>query len=214
MRAVKLRDPAAGLLHLAGALISVVGLVFLVKYAVLNKTIWHIVSFTVYGITLIFLYTSSSLYHLLQITKEGTAFLRRIDHIMINFLIAGTYTPFCLVPLRGVWGWSILGTIWGLAVFSTILKIFWMGAPRWLNVAIYLTMGWISMIIIYPLTLTAPLGAIIWLLGGGLFYTFGAVIYGLKRPDPFPDVFGFHEIWHIFVMGGSFCHYYSIIAYL
>jgi hemolysin III len=133
---------------------------------------------------------------------------------MIFVLIAGTYTPICLVPLRGAWGWSLFGIVWGMALVGLVLKLFWIQAPRWLSTSIYLLMGWICVIAIYPIVQTVPTGGVIWLAMGGLFYSIGAIIYGIKWPDPFPRVFGFHAIWHLFVLGGSFCHFWMIYSYV
>lgn len=167
---------------------------------------------------LILLYTFSSLYHLLNVGEKATRVLRKFDHIMIYILIASTYTPICLGPLRGGWGWSIFGVVWGLAIIGTILTATWLNAPRWLTTGIYLLMGWTVIIAVYPMiTIFNSLGALSslwWLLLGGIFYTIGAVIYGLKWPPLKNKYFGFHEIFHIFVMLGSFCQYWFIIRYV
>lgn len=167
---------------------------------------------------LILLYTFSSLYHLLNVSEKATRVLRKFDHIMIYILIASTYTPICLGPLRGGWGWSIFGIVWGLAIIGTVLTATWINAPRWLTTGIYLAMGWTVIIAIYPMiSIFNSLGALsslLWLLAGGIFYTIGAVIYGLKWPPLKNKYFGFHEIFHIFVMLGSFCQYWFIIRYV
>ncbi|OGQ58062.1 MAG: hemolysin [Deltaproteobacteria bacterium RIFCSPLOWO2_02_FULL_50_16] len=210
----KLREPVNGLTHLAGVLLAIIGLVVLVVSATRYGNAWHVVSFSIFGSSMILLYASSTLYHLLPLSPKGVALLRRIDHIMIFFLIAGTYTPFCLVPLRGAWGWSLFGTVWGIALAGFLIKIFWMHAPRWLSTAIYLIMGWIAVVAIYPMILSMPLGGLLWLVAGGLTYTLGAIIYGLKWPNPCPRVFGYHALWHLFVLGGTFCHFWSIYCYV
>lgn len=133
---------------------------------------------------------------------------------MIFLMIAGTYTPFCLVPLRGAWGWSIFGVVWGLAAAGVFFKILWITAPRWFSTIIYLLMGWVCIVAIYPIVQTVPLGGVIWLASGGMLYSVGAVIYGMKKPNPWPGIFGFHEIWHFFVLGGSFCHFMAILLYI
>ncbi len=124
-------------------------------------------------------------------------------------MIAGTYTPFCLVPLRGYWGWSIFGVVWGIAILGIFFKLFYIYAPRWLSTSLYVLMGWISVIAIYPIIKNIPAGGVFWLAGGGISYTVGAVVYATKKPDPWPNVFGFHEIWHLFVLGGSFLPLYG-----
>ncbi len=128
--------------------------------------------------------------------------------------MAGTYTPVCLIPLRGAWGWSVFGVIWGIAVCGIALKILWMSAPRWVSLTVYLVMGWLVVIALVPITRTVPQGGIAWMAAGGALYSIGAVIYGFKRPNPIPDYLGFHEIWHLFVMGGSFCHFWMMKAYV
>ncbi|HYG56491.1 MAG TPA: hemolysin III family protein, partial [Symbiobacteriaceae bacterium] len=139
--------------------------------------------------------------------------LRKLDHIMIFFLIAGTYTPYCLTVLRGPWGWSLFGVIWSVALAGLVLKLVWMTAPRWLYTSVYVAMGWLVVIAIVPLVRALP-GGFTWLLAGGLFYTVGAVLYATKWPNPLPRVFGFHEIWHLFVLAGSAAHFWGVYSFL
>lgn len=209
-----LRDPVSGLTHLAGFLLSIAGLVLLVTYAAIDATSWHVMAFSIFGASLILLYGASAMYHLLPVSERGVSILRRIDHIMIFILIAGTYTPVCLIPLRGGWGWSLFGIVWGFAIAGVFIKLFWMNAPRWLYTGIYLVMGWMVLVAIYPLIKVLPTGALAWLAAGGLFYTVGAVIYATKRPNLIPGVFGFHEIWHLFVMAGSFSHWWVMMNFI
>lgn len=216
----KIKDPISGFSHLIGAIASIAGLVVLIVMAALNSNEkgWDIVSFSIFGTGLVLLYTFSSLYHLLNVGETATRVLRKFDHIMIYILIAATYTPICLGPLRGAWGWSIFGVVWGLAVVGIVLTAVWIKAPRWLTTGIYLAMGWTVIIAIYPIvTIFNNLGALSslwWLLAGGIFYTIGAVIYGLKWPPLKNKYFGFHEIFHIFVMLGSMCQYWFILNYV
>ncbi len=209
-----IKEPVSGFTHMFGALLGIAGLSVLVTLSARNATVWHVVSFAIFGSTMILLYTSSALYHLLVLNEKGELFFKRMDHIMIYMLIAGTYTPFCLVPLRGGWGFSILGVIWGFAVAGIFFKIFWINAPRWASTILYLVMGWVAIVAIVPLFRTVPAGGMAWLAAGGLSYSIGAVIYATKKPDPFPGVFGFHEIWHIFVLAGTTCHFVSMYCYL
>ncbi len=211
---IKVKDPISGLTHCIGACLAVAGLVLLVCKASFVGTPWHIVSFSIFGAGMILLYTASTLYHWLPLSEKDTLILRKIDHMMIFVLIAATYTPVCLAPLRGPWGWSIFGTIWGLAVAGIFTKLFWMKAPRWLSTSIYIGMGWMALVGIWPLIQTLQPGALVWLVAGGLFYTAGAVIYALKKPDPWPPCIGFHEIFHIFVMMGSFSHFWMMYRYI
>ena len=210
----KLKEPVNGLTHLAGLFLAIAGFCLLLIAAAEYGTKWHLIAFAVFGTSLILMYTSSSLYHLLPLSERGTRMLKRVDHMMIFILIAGTYTPICLVPLRGVWGWTLFGIVWGMAVLGFVIKLFWIHAPRWFSTAIYLAMGWVCVLAIYPMVEKLPIGALAWLAAGGLIYSVGAIIYGAKWPDPFPKVFGFHEIWHLFVLGGSFCHFWLMYSYV
>lgn len=210
----KIKDPISSLTHFLGALLSIAALVLMVYYAAKGASVWHIVSFSVFGASLILLYTASTVYHTVLISERITRILRKIDHMMIYVLIAGTYTPICLIPLRGAWGWSLLISIWCIAITGIILKGFWMGAPRWVSTLIYTLMGWLIAVAFVPLVKTIPLGGVLWMLAGGLLYTLGAVIYGLKWPKINLRYFGFHEVFHLFVLGGSFCHFWLMFRYI
>lgn len=210
----RVKDPVSGLTHLGGAFLSIVGLVVLIKYAERLASIKHIVTFAIFGAALILLYTSSAVYHLLKVPDKINTLLRRIDHMMIYVLIAGTYTPICVIGLTGAWGVSMLITVWVLAALGIILTVVWFGAPRWLTTAVYLLMGWLVIIAFYPLIHSLPVGGITWLVTGGLLYTVGAVIYGLKWPKINSRWFGFHEIFHLFVIGGSLGHFWLMFKYL
>lgn len=211
---IKLREPVSGLTHLAGAILSLIGLVVMIYYAISVGTIWHIVSFSIFGGSLILLYTASTLYHLLNISDKGVRVLRKIDHMMIYILIAGTYTPLCLIPLRGGWGYSLLSIIWGIALAGIILKFLWFDAPRWLYTLFYLIMGWLVVIAFLPIARAIPLAGLMWLIAGGVLYSVGAVIYGTKWPKLNIKLFGFHEIFHVFVLYGSFCHFWLMFRYV
>lgn len=215
----KIKDPVSGISHLIGAILSVIGLVFLIVYsAKYGEGAWDVVSFTIFGVGLILLYTFSALYHMLNIGERGTRVFRKFDHMMIYVLIAASYTPICLGPIRGPWGFSILGVVWGLAILGIVLTAVWLQAPRWLTTSIYIAMGWLVIVMAYPLLTTFKelnaLYSLIWLLVGGIFYTIGGVIYGLKKAPFTTKHFGFHEIFHIFVLFGSICQYWFIFRYL
>jgi hemolysin III len=212
--AAGLKDPFSAWSHLTGALLSALGVILLVTCAALYASAWHVVSCSVYGTAMVLLYTSSGLYHALRLSQEGTRLMRRLDHIMIYLLIAGTYTPVCLVPLRGPWGFSLLAAVWTLALAGVFFKLWWLEAPRWLSTGLYLGMGWLAVVAIYPLVKGLPWGGLAWLAAGGLCYSLGALVYAQKRPDPWPGRFGFHEIWHLMVLAGSFCHFWMMFAYV
>jgi hemolysin III len=210
----RLREPVNGLTHLAGGLLACVGLVVLLATAASAGRVDQIVAFGIFGLSLIALYFASTLYHLLPLSPAGTARLRRLDHMMIFVLIAGTYTPFCLLALDGGWRVGLLILIWGLALCGVLLKLLWMGASRWLSVALYLGMGWVAVIAAPALFQAVPPPGMAWVLGGGLAYSLGAIVYGLRRPNPVPGVFGFHEVWHLFVIAGSACHFWAVLHYV
>jgi hemolysin III len=180
--------------------------VLLIIQSALHATVWHVVSFSIFSAALLLLYAASSIYHMLPISEHASNILRRIDHMMIFVLIAGTYTPICLVPLRGAWGWTLFGLVWAIAVAGILLKAFWIDAPRWLSTSIYVSMGWIVLIALYPLIRVLPAAGIWLLFAGGMTYTLGAVIYAVKWPRLNFKWFGFHELFHLFVMGGTAFH--------
>ncbi len=214
----KVRDLVSGLTHCIGAGLSLVGLVVLIVFAAIWGDAFDIVSFTIFGTALFLMYLFSTLYHWLNIGSKGLSIFRKFDHIMIYILIAASYTPICLGPLRGPWGWSIFGIVWGLAVLGTILTAIWIKAPRSFTTTIYVAMGWIVLIAVIPLVQTFKeanlLYSLLWLLVGGIFYTIGGLIYAFKWPKINFKHFGFHEIFHIFVMLGSACQYFFILIYV
>jgi hemolysin III len=210
----RLREPVNGLTHLAAGLLAFVGLIVLLAAAASARRIDQLVAFGIYGVSLISLYIASALYHLLPLSPAGVARLRRLDHMTIFVLIAGTYTPFCLLALDGGWRWGLLSLIWGLALGGVLLKLLWMEAPRWLSVVLYLGMGWVAVIAVPALFRAVPAEGMAWVLVGGVAYSAGALVYGLKRPNPLPGVFGFHEVWHLFVVAGSACHFWAVLSYI
>jgi hemolysin III len=209
-----LREPVNGLTHLAGGLLASVGLIVLLAAAAGEGRADQLVAFGIFGFSLIALYTASALYHLLPLSPTGVARLRRVDHMSIFVLIAGTYTPFCLLALEGAWRVGLLGLIWGLALGGIVLKLFWMDAPRWLSVALYLGMGWVALVAAPALFRAVPTGGMAWVLVGALVYSAGALVYWLQRPNPMPGVFGFHELWHLFVLAGSACHFWAVLGFI
>ena len=210
----KIKDPFSAISHLVGAILSVLGTIILIYASIRGATVWHTVSFIIYGISLISLYTASTIYHWLPLSDEDGLIYRKIDHMMIYVLIAGTYTPICLTSLRGPWGWSLLISIWGLAIGGIVLKSISMNIPRWVSTAIYIIMGWLVIIAFYPLKRVIPLAGLGWLIGGGVFYTVGAIIYAKKWPKFTCKWFGFHELFHLFVMAGSACHFWVMYRYV
>lgn len=203
-----------GFTHFIGILFAVIATILLIGLSFNPYKPYHLISFSVFGFGMIMLYTTSTLYHWLKLSDAGILILRRVDHIMIFIYIAATYTPVCIVALKGTLGWGLLIAVWLVALAGMIIKIFWMNAPRWLSTFIYILMGWLAIIVIYPLVNAIQIGALIWLSIGGVFYTIGAVIYALKKPDPYPGILGFHEIFHLLVLLGTFSHFWMIYRYI
>ena len=209
------KDPMSALTHFIGFVAVIPIFILLILRARAEATPLHVIGFTVFGISLLLLYGASTIYHTLDVCPKKTGFLRRIDHMMIFVLIAGTYTPVCLVTLQGTWGWTLLVAIWAFALFGVLLKIFWMNAPRWLSTLIYVVMGWLAVIAFVPLKAAVSWGGIGLLVAGGLAYTIGAVIYATKKPNlALLKSFGFHEIFHVFVMVGSAIHNAFMFQYV
>ena len=208
----RLREPVSGLTHLAGVLLALIALIVLLTRAA--GRLDQLVAFGIFGLSLIALYSASALYHLLPVSPAATARLRRLDHMTIFILIAGTYTPVCVLALEGGWRAGLLGLVWTLALCGVALKLLWMESPRWLSVGVYLAMGWLAVIAASAIFRAIPYGGIAWILGGGLVYSAGALIYALKRPNLVPGVFGFHELWQLFVLAGSACHFWAMLRYI
>jgi hemolysin III len=171
-------------------------------------------SLLVYGLSLVLMLSSSTIYHSIKTNASTLLRLRKLDHSSIYLLIAGSYTPICLHFFIGFWRWGFLGIIWAFGLAGIIIKLFVINAPRWVTAGIYLVMGWLSVFAIKQMVATMPMGALIWMLAGGIFFTIGAVIYITKKMDFFPNVFGFHEVWHIFVTLGCLCHFVLISVYI
>lgn len=193
--------------HGLGVVFSIVALTLMVGAAALRGDGWSLASGIVFGITLLTLYTASTLYH--AIPHPGARHIFKvIDHAAIYLLIAGSYTPFCLGPLRAAGGWWLFGIVWGLAVIGVSAEAFWTYRPRWLSAAVYLLMGWLVIFMIKPVSQALP-GPGLWLLvSGGLSYTLGTAFYILKRV-PY-----FHAVWHLWVLGGSVCHFLAVLMYV
>lgn len=207
----KLREPVNGLTHLFAAAAALIGLIVLlsVGWGNAGKT----ASLAVYGVSLVLLFTASATYHIVIASPKAVERLRKFDHSAIYLLIAGTYTPFCLM-FEGFWKWGMLAIIWSLALVGIAVKLFIIKTPRWLSAGVYLMMGWLCLAAIGEMLVTLPLGALVWLAVGGIVYTLGAVVYITKVLDFFPGVFGFHEVWHIFVILGALAHFIGILVYI
>ncbi|MPW25078.1 hemolysin III family protein [Alkalibaculum sp. M08DMB] len=211
---MKMREPVNSITHLVGVILSLFGFILLIFSSISTFSIANIISSIIFSFGLVGLYTASTVYHWKIASDEKLEFLRKIDHIMIYILIAATYTPIGLIPLKGAIGYSLLTIVWTLTVIGIILKVFWMNAPRWICTGFYLLLGWISVFFIYPMTKALPPIAITLLVVGGIMYSIGAIIYG-KKPEKLKiGKFKFHEIFHIFILLGSFFHFVMIFGYV
>ena len=206
----KFREPVSGFTHLGGAIASAGGLValLLVGWQGIEKAI----SVIVYGISLIGLFAASATYHLAKVKPATQQILRKLDHSAIFLLIAGTYTPFCVNAFSGFFRWGLLGIVWSIALIGILVKVFWIGAPRWLNALIYVIMGWLGVSAVGQMTSALTPFALTWLLTGGIIYTLGAVVYATKMFNFVPGKFGFHEVWHIFVLLGALAHFVAVMG--
>lgn len=208
------KDPMSALTHFIGFLaVAPLGLM-LVDRALTRGDRVQAISLVIFTISIMLSYASSTIYHSLQVSKEKELLLRKIDHVMIFVLISGTYTPICLGPVGGVAGNTMLITIWSMTFAGFFVKIFWMNAPRWFSTSLYVVMGWLSAALLVPLYQSTGIGGCAFLLGGGIAYTIGAVIYALKKPNITSKYFGFHEIFHLFVMLGSAFHIAFMFLYV
>jgi hemolysin III len=198
---------ANSLTHGCGALLAVVGMVVLVTLAALHGDAWDVVSCSIYGAAMVVLYTASTLYHGITAPRAKRV-LRVVDHSAIFLLIAGTYTPFTLVTLRGPWGWSVFGVVWGLAAAGIFLEIVFPGRWPALALTLYITMGWVAVVAVKPLLLVLPTGGLVLLVLGGLAYTGGIGFYAWKNLP-----YG-HALWHLFVLAGSVLHFFAILLYV
>ncbi|MDZ7716462.1 MAG: hemolysin III family protein [Balneolaceae bacterium] len=209
-----IREPVNGLTHGVGALLAMIGLILLLYDAIMSGSPKHIVAFSIFGVSMVLLYMASSLYHSLNAKEKTLTLFKKLDHSMIYVLIAGSYTPVCLLVLEGNWKWGLFITIWALAFIGIIKKFIWTNASRWISTLFYLGMGWLAVITFPTLWERLPAAFMIWLGVGGLAYTVGAVIYGIKKPNLIPEWFGFHELWHLFVLAGTFSHFWAFYQYL
>ena len=206
----KLREPVNSLTHWAGAILALAGLIALLIVG------WgaplKVVSLIIYGVSLIFLFSASATYHMVQVKDKALEIFRKIDHAAIYCLIAGTYTPFCINAFTGFWKWGMLTIIWSLAIIGIVIKVFIIRSPRWLNAGIYVAMGWLCVGASGQLLAALPAWVLTWLIIGGVTYTLGAVVYSTKMFNFVPGVFGFHEVWHIFVLLAAAAHFVAVMG--
>ena len=211
----KLREPINSITHLSGAVFSFIALfAMLAKAFVTNASNISIASVTIFGISLILLYTVSGTYHGIISSDKIINFLQKLDHSMIFILIAGSYAPFCLIALGGILGRNMFLVMISIAIAGIVFKLCWFSAPRWLQTALYIAMGWSAIFVIKPLYAALPPVSIFLLVLGGIFYTIGGVIYATKSKKIKIGTFGFHEIFHVFILLGSLTHFTCVFTYL
>jgi hemolysin III len=210
-----IREPINGLTHLAGAILSFAGLLAMViKASLTTSSPLAITAVAIFGISLMLLYSASATYHMVIAKDKVIAFLRKLDHSMIYVLIAGSYTPFCLITLNGVTGWVLFSIVSAVALSGILFKMIWFRSPRWLSTALYIAMGWIIVFAFSPLSESLSSTGVMLLLLGGILYTVGGVIYAIKPKFLEFKHLGFHEIFHIFIMMGSMSHFLCVFMYV
>lgn len=213
---ITIREPGSALTHFIAMLLAAFAATPLLTKAALYASRESIIALSIFCVSMILLYGASATYHSLNLSGRPLRIFRKIDHMMIFILIAGSYTPICLTVLGGKLGYTLLAVIWGLALFGMLLKACWITCPKWFSSVIYIAMGWACVAVFGPLLQVLPTAAFLWLLAGGIIYTIGGVIYALKLPlfNAKHEFFGSHEIFHLFVMAGSFCHFIFMYCYI
>ena len=208
-----IREPGSALTHFIACLMAAIAALPLIMKASSGMAT---AALAIFAVSMILLYAASTLYHSVNVTGKVLSMFRKIDHMMIFVLIAGSYTPVCLIVLGGSMGYSLLALVWGVAIAGMLINALWITCPKWFSSIIYIAMGWLCLIVFGTLWNTLPHAAFGWLLAGGILYTVGGVIYALKLPffDSLHKYFGSHEIFHLFVMGGSICHFIFMYCYV
>jgi len=211
-----IKDPGSAITHFIGMLMAIFAAVPLLIKAANEPSRIYIISITVYAISLILLYAASTIYHTFNKTERVNTILKKIDHMMISVLIAGSYTPICLLVLKGKLGVILLSVVWGIAIVGILIKAFWVYCPKWISSVLYIGMGWTCVLAFTQILNSLSPAAFGWLLAGGIIYTIGGVIYALKLPifNTKHKYFGSHEIFHLFVMGGSVCHFILMYVFI
>lgn len=211
-----LKDPGSAITHFIGMLMAIFAAVPLLIKAAREPDHIYLVSLSIYALSLILLYAASTTYHTFDLSERANTILKKIDHMMIFVLIAGSYTPICLITLKGRTGTILLALVWGIAIVGIILKAFWVFCPKWVSSVLYIGMGWTCVLAFTQILNALSPAAFGWLLAGGIIYTIGGVIYALKLPifNNRHKNFGSHEIFHLFVMGGSMCHFIVMYAFV
>ena len=213
---ITIREPGSALTHFIAMLLSLCAAVPLLVRAAVHSGVKSLTAMTVFMISMVLLYAASTIYHSVNCSGRVLRIFRKMDHMMIFILIAGTYTPVCLLTLPKPSGLMLLAAVWGIALVGIFIKGFWITCPKWFSSVLYIAMGWSCLSVLGQLFSLLPLHAFLWLLAGGLIYTAGGIIYALRLPlfDARHPMFGLHEIFHLFVMAGSLCHFVFMFCYL
>lgn len=213
---ITIREPGSAITHFIAMMLTVFAAAPLLVKSALSDTANMLPAMTIFILSMVLLYGASATYHSLNIGGRALRIFRKVDHIMIFVLIAGSYTPVCLIVLGGRMGYTLFAVVWGIAIAGMLLKACWVTCPKWFSSIIYIAMGWVCVFVFGPLWNTLPHNAFLWLLAGGIIYTIGGVIYALKLPlfNSRHTFFGSHEIFHLFVMGGSLCHFIFMYHYV
>lgn len=215
-KVMKAKDPGSAISHFIGMLMAAFSTLPLLLKAAKSPDPIHFISLGIFALSMILLYTASTVYHTFDLSDKINRRLKKFDHMMIFILIAGTYTPVCLIVLNGPVGYGLLALIWGMALLGILLKAFWVFCPKWFSSVIYIAMGWTCVLAFTRLLNTLSSAAFFWLLAGGIIYTIGGVIYALKLPifNSRHKYFGSHEIFHLFCLGGSACHFIFMYVFI
>ena len=213
---ITIREPGSAITHFIAMMLTVFAAAPLLVKSALSDTANTLPAMTIFILSMVLLYGASATYHSLNIGGRALRIFRKVDHMMIFVLIAGSYTPVCLIVLGGRMGYTLFAVVWGIAIVGMLLKACWVTCPKWFSSIIYIAMGWVCVFVFGPLWNTLPHSAFLWLLAGGIIYTIGGVIYALKLPlfNSRHTFFGSHEIFHLFVMGGSLCHFIFMYHYV
>lgn len=213
---LKLKDPGSAITHGIAMLLAAFGAAPLIIKAARNSDTLHIVALSIFILTMFLLYTASTVYHSIDSTEKVNRRLRKMDHMMIFIMIAGSYTPICLIALHNRTGYILCALVWTIAILGIVLKGLWITCPKWVSSVLYIGMGWLCVLAFVPIFKSLPRAGFGWLLAGGIIYTIGGIIYGLKLPifDSKHKNFGSHEIFHVFIMLGSACHFILMYFFL
>ena len=216
MKHFKLKDPGSAITHFIGMMMAMFAATPLILRAMPAPDTVHVISLSIFIVSMILLYAASTTYHTFDLSERTNKILKKLDHCMIFVLIAGSYTPICLIVLHGRTGFMLLALVWSIAILGIIFKLCWVTCPKWVSSVLYIAMGWVCVLAFTQILNSLPAAAFNWLLAGGIIYTVGGIIYALKLPifNAHHKYFGSHEIFHLFVMAGSICHFIMMFEYV